>query len=437
MKVFLETLGCPKNQYDSDVLRSLLEEEGHKLTEIIEEADALIVNTCGFIEDAKKESIDRLFDLSSVKKKDSLLIATGCLSGRYGEELYKAMPEVDLFFGVNDYDKLPRALSEFQGKRGVYNRPWPTAYEEQGPRFVTENPYSLPIKIAEGCNNLCAFCVIPAIRGRYRSRKKEDILAEARMLAKKGCKELVLVAQDVTGYGKDLYGRLALPELLTSLCRIEGLHWIRLMYCYEDKITDELIEVMKTEDKICKYIDIPIQHSSDGILRSMRRASTRASLLNTIGRLREAIPSIHIRTTLISGFPGEGKAEFEDLLAFVDEVKFERLGIFSYSKEEGTPAAEMKPQVRRDVKDRRRDTILRHQIEISLEHNQRKIGSLQEVLVEGIDDEGSYFGRTAYDAPEIDNSVIFNSEKQLNPGDFVFVKITDAFDYDLVGELIS
>lgn len=303
--------------------------------------------------------------------------------------------------------------------------------------MLQNNAYSATIKIAEGCDNRCAYCIIPYIRGPYRSRKREDIIAEAAMLANAGVKELILIAQDVTFYGNDLYGKSALPDLLRALCRIDGLIWIRLMYCYEDRITDELITVMAEEPKVCHYIDIPIQHASDKILAAMKRKSDHKSIMSTIGKLRERIPDIHIRTTLITGFPGETKKEFDELYDFVEEMRFERLGVFAYSKEEGTPAARMKPQVRSDVKERRREEIMRLQNKISLERNSEKIGRILRILVEEREEDGSYVGRTEYDAPEIDNAVIFTSERALSPGDMVHVRIDDAFDYDLTGKEVT
>ena len=435
MNIYIETLGCAKNASDSDAAAAILEAAGHTIVNTPDAAGAIIVNTCGFINDAKKESIDRIFHMSEYKKRGGILIVSGCLSQRYGEELYKEMPEVDIFLGVNDYPSLPDILkNHIQGQREKYL----SVYEKgflTGRRKQMEPSHSATIKIAEGCNNVCAYCVIPSIRGPYRSRSMEDILSEAQQLAAEGCKELILIAQDVTAYGMDLYGGLKLAELLRELCRIEELCWIRLMYCYEDRITDELIEVMATEEKICHYIDIPIQHASDKILKAMNRRSTKASIIDTISRLRKAIPDIHIRTTLITGFPGEGSEEFEELVDFVEAQKFERLGVFTYSKEEGTPAAKMKNQVRQDVKNRRKEILMTKQLEISLASNEKEIGKVLEVLVEEIEEEGSYLGRSRYDAPEIDNSVIFSSEFTCMPGDLVLVKITDAFDYDLVGRM--
>lgn len=318
----------------------------------------------------------------------------------------------------------------------------PNEFEEFTARKLEDSHYTETLRIAEGCNNHCAYCVIPQIRGGYRSRPMENILQEAQSLASAGVKELILIAQDVTEYGRDLYGRLALPELLQKLCKVEGIQWIRLMYCYEDKITDELIKVMAAEEKICNYIDIPLQHISDHVLRAMRRRSTSLSIRNTIQRLRKAIPDIHIRTTFITGFPGETEEDFEELADFAEEYRFERLGVFAYSREEGTVAGDMEDQIDDDVKDARADSIMRMQVEISREHNQTMIGKILEVIVDGQDEEGAWIGRTQYDAPEIDGTVIFRdlqadpdggASTNLQPGDFVNVLIEDAFDYDLIG----
>jgi len=433
MKIYIETLGCPKNMNDSEAAAGALEDAGHKITDQIEDADAIIVNTCGFIGDAKRESIEKIFDLAKIKNEGALLIVSGCLAQRYQDELYKQMPEVDIFIGVNDYMNLPGIIAGYEGERRKQFSSCGREYIEIPQRRFQEGDFSATIKIAEGCDNICAYCVIPSIRGGYRSRKKENIMNEAAGLAAKGCREIIIIAQDVTAYGVDLYGKFELPGLLRDLCKIEGIRWIRLMYCYEDRITDELIETMRSEEKICKYIDMPIQHCSDKILRAMNRRSTKSSILATIGRLREAIPEIHIRTTVITGFPGEGKEEFLELIEFIEDIRLERLGVFTYSKEEGTPAAKMKPQVRANTKESRKDSIMLRQLEISLEHNTSKIGETLEVLVEGMDGEGVYYGRSRYDAPEIDNSVIFTSDKKCKAGDIINVRIIDAFDYDLVG----
>ncbi len=445
MKLYIETMGCPKNFNDSESIGGIWENNGMSLTDNPAEADAILVNTCGFINDAKQESISCIFDMArfideseklNPGKEKKILIVSGCLSQRYGKELADEMPEVDIFLGVNDYERLPQLVKEY--KRGRHLQAFscqPDAFYEFSARKIRENPYSMTLRIAEGCNNCCAYCVIPQIRGGYRSRPMKNVVAEAELLASKGCREIILIAQDVTEYGSDLYGKLMLPELLRRLCRIDGIRWIRLMYCYEDKITDELIEVMASEEKICNYIDIPLQHISDEVLSAMNRRSTTASIKNTLKKLRDAMPDIHIRTTLITGFPGESEEAFEELLDFVEETRFERLGVFAYSREEGTVAGDMENQIDDDVKAERADAIMRRQLDISREINESKTGSTLTVMVDGIDEDGAYIGRTVYDAPEIDNTVIFTAETELLPGDMVKVKITDAFDYDLTGKM--
>lgn len=435
MKVYMETMGCPKNFNDSQVAKGLIQEKGFQITDNIDECDVMILNTCGFINDAKKESISRTFELAEYKNDGKKLIMTGCLSERYSKDLFEEMPEVDCFLGVNEYDKLPDILEKIMKShiRCDYVSGCAAKDLSRQPRLLEDNPYSATLKIAEGCDNRCAYCVIPYIRGPFRSKKMEDVIEEANWLAQKGCKELILIAQDVTVYGKDLYGEMVLPKLLRKLCRIEGIEWIRLMYCYEDRITDELIEVMAAEPKICHYIDIPIQHSSDNVLRAMNRRSTEESIRTTINKLKNAIPDIHIRTTLITGFPGESEEDFDNLLDFVEEMRFARLGVFAYSQEENTPAGEMDNQIPEEIKLLRQDAIMRRQLDISLETNKEKVGMTLRVLVEERDLDGSYIGRTAFDAPEIDNSVIFASERDLKAGDFVNVLIQDAFDYDLTG----
>lgn len=445
MKLYIETMGCPKNFNDSESIGGIWESTGMSLTDDPAEADAILVNTCGFINDAKQESIGCIFDMArfideSAKQapdhEKKILIVSGCLSQRYGKELADEMPEVDIFLGVNDYEKLPQLVKEYRkGKRLQAFSCQPDAFYEFSARKIKDNPYSMTLRIAEGCNNCCAYCVIPQIRGAYRSRPMENIIEEAELLASKGCREIILIAQDVTEYGTDIYGRLMLPELLRKLCRVDGIRWIRLMYCYEDKITDELIEVMASEENICDYIDIPLQHVSDGVLNAMNRHSTTESIRDTLGRLRAAMPDIHIRTTLITGFPGETEEEFEELLEFVEETRFERLGVFAYSREEGTVAGDMENQIDEDVKAMRADAIMRRQLDISREINESKVGDTMTVMVDGTDEDGAYLGRTVYDAPEIDNTVIFTSDEELVPGDMVQVKITDAFDYDLVGKM--
>ena len=434
MKIYMETMGCPKNFYDTQTAKGILSENGFDITEEIEEADIMVINTCGFINDAKKESIERIFELAQYKENGRKLIVSGCLSERYHRDLMEEMPEADAFIGVNEYQQLPEIITEISKKTDRADYVSGCAGRlGRLPRILEGTPYSATLKIAEGCNNRCAYCVIPDIRGPFRSKSMEDVTEEARWLAENGCKELILIAQDVTYYGYDLYGKLMLPDLLKRLCAIDGIRWIRLMYCYEDRITDQLIDVIKTEKKICNYIDIPIQHASDRILKAMRRRSTSGSIRSTINRLKEAIPDIHIRTTFITGFPGETEEDFDQLLQFAEEMEFARLGVFAYSQEENTPAGQMEEQVPEEIRAERADAVMRAQMDISLRLNRKKIGKVFEVLVEEKDDDGSYIGRTAYDAPEIDDSVIFTSERDLAPGDMVNVLIQDAFDYDLTG----
>ena len=438
MKVYFETLGCPKNFNDTQAAEAFLIKEGFEIADSPEEADHIIVNTCGFINDAKKESIEKIFEMAELKDQGKTLTVSGCLSQRYASELTEEMPEVDLFIGVNDYGRLPGLLKELAGGRLADRNSGSDscAYASQLPlleRNIEKGSYSATLRIAEGCDNCCAYCVIPSIRGGYRSKSMEDVVSEAETLAEKGIKEIILIAQDVTNYGIDLYGRFMLPELLRKLVTVDGIRWIRLMYCYEDRITDELIEVMAEEPKICHYIDVPIQHTSDHTLKEMKRRSTGASIRNTISRLRDAMPDIAIRTTLIVGFPGETEDDFDDLLEFVEEERFQRLGVFAYSQEEGTPAGDREDQIPEDIKEMRLDQIMRTQLDISYQHNQELVGSVLEVLVEAEDEDGSYIGRSRYDAPEIDNSVIFTSARDLEPGDIVNVYIDDAFDYDLAG----
>lgn len=442
MNIYIETLGCPKNFNDSEMLAGILKKHDNIIVEEPEKADVAVVNTCGFINDAKVESIDTILSMAKLKKsnKELILVVSGCLSQRYIEELYQEMPEVDILLGVNDYNSLPRLLDKLDRKRNKekeecrikLKNSLPDTFYDYRLRMSLENRYSRTVKIAEGCDNVCAYCVIPEIRGKFRSRKMEDIEKEAMKLAEEGCVELILIAQDVTNYGSDIYGKPMLPELLKRLSEIEEIHWIRLMYCYEDRVTDELIKVMKNEPKVCNYIDMPIQHISDNILENMRRRSTGDSIKKTIDKLRSGIPDIHIRTTFITGFPGETENDFDELYDFVSLMKLDRLGVFAYSKEENTPAGDMENQIEENVKAQRRDSIMRRQLEISLEYNLQKVGKTFEVLVEGVDEEGVYYGRTEYDAPAIDNSVIFTGN-DLKPGDFVRVKIVDAYDYDLIG----
>lgn len=430
-KVYIKTLGCDKNTVDSEGIMGLLESAGYSITKKPKKADVLIVNTCGFIEDAKKQSIEAIFDLIR-EKEDRKLIVTGCLSQRYANDLVKDIPEVDAFVGVDNNKDLVDIIESVSDDK-VFVDNCSTTYIEL-PRKIKKS-HTAAIKIAEGCPNKCSYCAIPLMKGKYRSRKEKDILKEAKKLAKAGTKELLIIAQDVTFYGRDRKEKNALPKLLHKLCKIKGIKWIRLLYCYENEITDELIQCIKDEDKICKYIDIPIQHCNTELLKAMNRKSTHESILRTVKKLRKEIPEICIRTTLIVGFPGESKKAFDELLDFVEEVKFDRLGAFTYSKEEDTKAFSMSGQVRNDIKEQRLDQLMELQREISLEHNKQLIGKTVKVLVEAKEDNDIYLGRTYMDAPEIDNCVMFTSKKKIKIGSFVKVYIKDAFDYDITGDL--
>ncbi len=432
MKIYFDTLGCPKNFYDTDAAKYLLETEGYTMTDDPEDSDVIIVNTCGFIDDAKRESIQRILELADSKEDNQKLVVSGCLPKRFAADLKEEMPEVDLFIGVNEYGRLPELLKEMPETKVDISE----TYDSFLPflkRDLGEHPYSATLKIAEGCDNRCAYCAIPYIRGGYRSKKKEDVLEEARYLASSGVKELILIAEDLTNYGTDIYDSYRLADLLRELVKIDGIEWIRLMYCYEDRITDDLISVMAKEPKICHYIDVPIQHSSDKVLKEMRRRSTGESIRTTMAKLRNAMPDITIRTTLIVGFPGETDEDFADLMDFVRTQKFQRLGVFSYSQEEGTPAGDREDQIPEDIKQERLDMVMMAQMEISNEHNAALVGRTLKVMVDSSEEDGSYVGRTMYDAPEIDDSVLFTSRRDLRPGDIVNVLIEDAFDYDLTG----
>lgn len=433
MKIFIETLGCPKNFNDSDVAAGILQDRGHEIVEIPSEADAIMVNTCGFINDAKKESIERIFDMASFGK---ILVVSGCLSQRYNDDFFEELKEADIMIGVNDYSKLPDILENHEkGKREKSFSMYEKEFISRS-RKISDNPYTATIKISEGCNNRCTYCIIPFIRGPYRSVPMEDIIQEAKRLAQAGTKELILIAQDTTAYGMDFDGNYHLAELLEKLCKVEGIEWIRILYAYEDRITDDLIKVMAREEKICKYIDIPLQHGADNVLQKMDRRSTKKSIHETIQKLREAMADIHIRTTLIVGFPGETEEDFEELLDMVESEKFDRLGVFTYSAEEGTKAAEMAGQIPEEVNEERYNQIMRVQMEINNESNKDKIGFEMDVIIDEEEEKGIYVGRTRYDAPEIDNSVLVRTLKEHQPGDIIRVKITDAFDYDIVGEEI-
>ena len=437
MKVLLISLGCDKNLVDSEVMLGLLNKAGHQLTNDETEADVVVVNTCAFISDAKEESINTIIEMGELKKTGKLkkLIVAGCLSQRYKDEIMKELPEIDVIIGATNYDKIVEAIGTDEEAivDDINYTPKPIAE-----RIVTTNASMAYFKIAEGCNKLCTYCIIPHIRGRYRSMPMDSLIASAEKLASDGIKELVIVAQETTLYGVDLYGEKKLPELLTKLSEIECIEWIRLLYCYPEEITDELIEVMATNPKICHYVDIPIQHSENEILKRMGRRTSREDIMELVGRLRAAMPDIAIRTTLISGFPGETQKLHDGLVDFVDECEFDRLGVFTYSPEEGTPAAEYIDQVDGELAAKWRNEIMELQQEISYEKNQQLIGSTQKVLIEGyLVDDDVYVGRTYRDAPGVDGIVFVSAPYELISGSFVDVRITEANEYDLTGGIVE
>ena len=437
MKVLLISLGCDKNLVDSEVMLGLLNKAGHELTNDETEAEAVVINTCAFISDAKEESINTIIEIGRLKKTGRLkkLIVAGCLSQRYKDEIMKELPEIDVIIGATNYDKIVEAIGTDEDAivDDINYTPKPVSE-----RIVTTNASMAYFKIAEGCNKLCTYCIIPHIRGRYRSIPMDRLLASAEKLAADGIKELVLVAQETTLYGVDLYGGKKLPELLTKLSDIEGIEWIRLLYCYPEEITDELISVMAENPKICHYIDIPIQHSENEILRRMGRKTSREDIVSLVSKLRTAMPDIAIRTTLISGFPGETQELHDGLVDFVDECEFDRLGVFTYSPEEGTPAAGYEDQVDGELAAKWRDEIMELQKEISYEKNQELIGSIQRVLIEGyLVEDDVYVGRTYRDAPGVDGIVFVSAPYELMSGSFVDVKITEANEYDLTGVIVE
>ena len=461
-KIYLVSLGCDKNLVDSEIMLGLLSKEGYAITNELSEADYAIVNSCCFIGDAKEESINTIIEIGELKKEGKLkgLIVTGCLAQRYQSMITDELPEADAVIGTTAYDNIVAAIAEIRSKNGLADK---SLYIEdlerlaggEEHRLVPAGEVSSYIKIAEGCNKRCTYCIIPYIRGNYRSIPMETIVKEAEELAKQGTKELLLVAQETTLYGVDIYGKKALPDLVHELSKISGIEWIRLLYCYPEEITDEIIEAIKNEKKVCHYIDLPIQHSSDAILRRMARKTNQAELRERIAKLRKEIPDITLRTTLITGFPGETEEDFKELYNFVDEMEFDRLGVFTYSAEEGTPAAEMDGQVDEEVKIARRNEIMELQQEISAEKAEGRIGKVYEVLVEGtvpvdsvngeafasimeVNEDGKkvYIGRTYMDAPDVDGQVFFESDYEIMSGELVEVEIIASDEYDLFGVLI-
>lgn len=439
MNIFFVSLGCDKNLVDSEEMLGALTSGGYRITDDESKADVIIINTCCFIHDAKEESIQTILEMASYKEQGNCkaLIVTGCLAQRYKEEITQEIPEVDAVLGTNSQDSILEAVSKaLEGKVTHIFTPLEGIPELPGKRMMTTGGYYEYLKIAEGCDKHCTYCIIPSIRGSYRSVPMEKLISQAEELAEQGVKELILVAQETTLYGKDLYGEKSLHLLLKKLCQIPGIQWIRILYCYPEEIYPELIDTIRTEKKICHYLDLPIQHASDRILKKMGRRTTKQQLKDIVGELRRNIPDIMLRTTLITGFPGETPEDHEELMEFVNEMEFERLGVFTYSPEENTPAALMENQIEEEVKENRKEELMELQQEISLDNGEKLIGKTLTVMVEGkVADENAYVGRTYGDAPGIDGYIFINTGEMLMSGDFVRVKVTGALEYDLIGEI--
>lgn len=440
MKILFISLGCDKNLADSEQMLGILRNKGYEFTDDECEADIIVVNSCCFISDAKEESINTILDMAQCKThyKCQALIVTGCLAERYKEEIYKEIPEVDAVIGTSSYDAIAEAVEQaLEGKKPQVFKDLNRLPDIRTERVVTTGGYFAHLKIAEGCDKHCTYCIIPKVRGNYRSVPMENLIRQAKELAEKGVKELILVAQETTMYGKDIYGEKSLHKLLKELCKIQGIQFIRIMYCYPEEIYDELIQTMKEEQKICHYLDMPIQHCNDAILKKMGRRTNKKEIQEIVTKLREAIPDIILRTTLITGFPGETEDNFEEMMDFVDEMEFDRLGVFPYSLEEGTPAAEFPDQIDEEVKADRQCEIMELQQDIAFEKSERRIGQEMLAVIEGkVADENAYIGRTYMDAPNIDGYVFIHTDEALMTGDFVKVKITASSDYDLIGELV-
>lgn len=440
MKILFVSLGCDKNLVDSEFMLGMLKESGYEITDDETEAEIIVVNTCCFIHDAKEESITTILEMAELKESGKLkvLIVTGCLAQRYQKEIRKEIPEVDAVLGTTSYENICEVVEEvLQGQAVEKYKDVNYLPLVDTKRINTTGGYFSYLKIAEGCDKHCTYCIIPSIRGNYRSVPMERLLKEAETLAQNGVEELILVAQETTMYGKDIYGEKKLPQLLRELCKITGIRWIRILYCYPEEITDELIQVIKEEEKICNYLDMPIQHGADGVLRRMGRRTNKQELVDIITRLRKEIPDICLRTTLISGFPGETEEEHKELVEFVKEMKFDRLGVFPYSMEEDTPAALLPDQIEEEVKEKRRDEIMEVQQQIAFQKAEDMLYQKVEVLIEGrLPDENIFIGRTYKDAPNVDGYIFVSCSHELMSGEFVKVQITDAKEYDLVGEVV-
>ena len=435
-KVGMVSLGCDKNRVDSELILGSIN-KFYEITNNPKDAEIIIINTCGFIESAKQESIDTILEMAEYKKthKCKMIIATGCLTQRYGDELLELIPEIDILMGVNDYMKLHKLIVDFiKTEQRVSSTTYKDEGVNEGERILTTNSHTAYLRIAEGCNNFCTYCIIPKIRGKFRSRSKESILAEANSLVNQGVKEIILIAQDLTNYGEDLYGKNQLHVLVNELSEIEGLEWIRLLYCYPEEITDELIEVIANNPKVMKYLDLPIQHISNNILKMMARKTNKETIIGKIDLLREKVPGITLRTSLIVGFPGETEEDFNELCSFLKDYKLDNVGVFTYSQEEGTAAAKLPNQIDEDVKIKRKETLMNIQRGIVRDLNKLKIGNIYDTIIDGSTGE-YYIGRNYEMAPEIDGLIYVTKKKTLKKGDIIKVKITNVMEYDLVGDV--
>lgn len=437
-KVGMVSLGCDKNRVDSELILGSINKH-YEITNDAKEADIIIVNTCGFIESAKQESIDTILEMAEYKNKYKckMLIATGCLTQRYGDELLDLIPEIDILMGVNDYMKLHRLILDFiKDQKRISSATYSDEGVNEGIRLLTTKQHTAYVRIAEGCNNFCTYCIIPKIRGKFRSRLEKNILDEVKMLVSNGVKEIILIAQDLTDYGVDIYGKRMLHDLISKMSKIEGVEWIRLLYCYPEEITDELIEEIATNEKVVKYLDLPIQHISSSVLKKMARRTNKEAIINKIETLRSKVPGIALRTSLIVGFPGETDENFEELEKFLENYKLENVGVFAYSQEEGTPAAKMECQVDEEVKIQRQKKLMAVQRNVVKDQNKLKIGKIYDTIIDGKNGE-YYIGRSYEMAPEIDGLIYIKKEKSLNLGDIVKVKIHDVMEYDLMGEVLD
>ena len=437
-KVGMVSLGCDKNRVDSELILGSINKH-YEITNDAKKADIIIVNTCGFIESAKQESIDTILEMAEYKNKHNckMLIATGCLTQRYGDELLDLIPEIDILMGVNDYMKLHKLILDFiKDHKRISSASYSDEGINEGLRLLTTKQHTAYVRIAEGCNNFCTYCIIPKIRGKFRSRLEKNILDEIKMLADNGVKEIILIAQDLTDYGVDIYGKRMLHDLVSKISKIEGVEWIRLLYCYPEEITDELIEEIANNKKVVKYLDLPIQHISSSVLKQMGRRTNKEAIINKIETLRAKVPGIALRTSLIVGFPGETDENFEELEKFLEEYKLENVGVFAYSQEDGTPAAKMEGQVDEKVKINRQKKLMALQRKVVKAQNQLKIGNIYDIIIDG--NNGEYYTGRSYEmAPEIDGLIYIKKEKSLNLGDIVKVKIHDVMEYDLIGEVLD